>query len=1043
MVVNYSPITPEERKKKQRWSVLKWAIAGIALLVVIIAVSLVLYEMNTSRFQSQEFTRIASSLTYRLESGPSKSIAFPQNGPFDTRLGYAQLPNFLDRAKRKGMYIASQASFSPELLAYTQDGYFTPYTEKMQTGLRIADASGQPLYQFRYPRRIYAAFDSIPPLIVNSLLFIENRELLSSDNPYMNPAVDWKRFSRASLHEAAKRVGLDYKTIGGSTLATQIEKYRHSPSGITAGPREKLQQMVSASVRAYQGGKETLPARKGLVLSYLNTVPLSGAPGYGEVHGLADGLWVWFNSDMEQVNQLLRQPHPTGDTLQAQGQALRQVLSLMIAQRRPSYYLGQEGHTELNSLTAAYLRLLASNNYIQPSLRDAGLAREVSFRDFDEAPAQRIKDTDKGALIARTHLSNLLGKSLYDLDRLDLDATATLQNDLQAQVTAYLNQLSDPEFAGKIGVLGDRMLKAGRTEEVRYSFTLLERTPTGNLVRVQTDNTDQPFDMNEGSKLELGSTAKLRVLTTYLQIIAEVHARYAGAPQADLKQALATPQDNLSRWVLQYLSQAKDKSLQATLDAALQRRYSASPYEGFFTGGGMHTFHNFQNSDNGRNPSVQEAFLKSINLPFIRLMRDVVRYATYQNVDNAAALLSNDLDPRRRTYLSQFADREGQTYLRRFWRKYEGQDAQQRFATLLNSMRKNPVRLAVVHRFLYPDKDLKTFDRFLREQLPGEKLKNDRVEELYERYGPKAYNLADQGYLSRAHPLELWLLQYMLLHPEATWTEVVKESEPQRREVYAWLFKTRFKSARDSRIRTMLELDAFESIQQRWQRLGYPFQQLVPSLATALGSSGDRPEALAELMGIILNNGVRQRTLHIESLHFAAHTPYETALGCQPAPGEQVLVPEVAATLKRALLEVVEVGTARRLQGGFVRADGAILRMGGKTGTGDNRMVTLSSRGHRITSRAVNRTATFVFFLGDRHFGTLTAFVPGREAADFGFTSSLPVQVLRGMEPILEPYLNKYYTGGAQLATAGAKDPLATPAQTAALVPQNKPAAVR
>jgi hypothetical protein len=36
-------------------------------------------------------------------------------------------------------------------------------------------------------------------------------------------------------------------------------------------------------------------------------------------------------------------------------------------------------------------------------------------------------------------------------------------------------------------------------------------------VRVQTDSTDQPFDINEGSKLELGSTAKLRVLTTYLR----------------------------------------------------------------------------------------------------------------------------------------------------------------------------------------------------------------------------------------------------------------------------------------------------------------------------------------------------------------------------------------------------------------------------------------------------------------------------------------------------------------------------------------------
>ncbi|MNN34812.1 hypothetical protein D3C81_1486360 [compost metagenome] len=58
-----------------------------------------------------------------------------------------------------------------------------------------------------------------------------------------------------------------------------------------------------------------------------------------------------------------------------------------------------------------------------------------------------------------------------------------------------------------------------------------------------------------------------------------------------------------------------------------------------------------------------------------------------------------------------------------------------------------------------------------------------------------------------------------------------------------------------------------------------------------------------------------------------------------------------------------------------------------------------------ISSKAVNRTATFVFFIGDNHFGTLTAFVPGKAAEQFKFTSALPVQVLKGMAPILVPYL--------------------------------------
>merc|ERR1712093_443095 len=100
------------------------------------------------------------------------------------------------------------------------------------------------------------------------------------------------------------------------------------------------------------------------------------------------------------------------------------------------------------------------------------------------------------------------------------------------------------------------MLSPERTGDVRYSFTLFERGEQGFRVRVQTDNTNQPFDINEGSKLELGSTAKLRVLTTYLEVIAELHERYAKSDVATLRKAEAV--DPLTRWALAYLIQHED-----------------------------------------------------------------------------------------------------------------------------------------------------------------------------------------------------------------------------------------------------------------------------------------------------------------------------------------------------------------------------------------------------------------------------------------------------------------------------------------------------
>ena len=76
--------------------------------------------------------------------------------------------------------------------------------------------------------------------------------------------------------------------------------------------------------------------------------------------------------------------------------------------------------------------------------------------------------------------------------------------------------------------------------------------------------------------------------------------------------------------------------------------------------------------------------------------------------------------------------------------------------------------------------------------------------------------------------------------------------------------------------------------------------------------------------------------------------------------------------------------------------------MGGKTGTGDNRFKTVDAAGNVIESRAVDRTSTFAFFLGDRFFGTITAYVPGEDADKYSFTSALALQLLKGISPTVQ-----------------------------------------
>jgi membrane peptidoglycan carboxypeptidase len=193
----------------------------------------------------------------------------------------------------------------------------------------------------------------------------------------------------------------------------------------------------------------------------------------------------------------------------------------------------------------------------------------------------------------------------------------------------------------------------------------------------------------------------------------------------------------------------------------------------------------------------------------------------------------------------------------------------------------------------------------------------------------------------------------------------------------------------------------FRSIHKRWRKLGYPFGSLVPSYATAIGSSADRPAALAELMGVILNDGVKLPPITLTRLEFAANTPYHTVLKRKRPEASRIFQSEVSQVVRKALLNVVQEGTARRLRGAFPLGDGTTLPIGGKTGTGDHRFEVYSASGQVLESKVMNRTATFAFYLGSRFFGVMTVFVPGEDAAEFHFTSAIAVQIVKDMEPAL------------------------------------------
>jgi membrane peptidoglycan carboxypeptidase len=970
-----------------------------------LALTMVFVETNLPYLQSLFVSRAVTDMTFELGAGKSPAIRFPKSGPYDQRLGYIALPSMIQRLSQN-FDIERQARQSPALLDFIQAGGYAVYHEKFQAGLVLSDRSGNPLQAAPYPSNAYQRFEEIPPLIVNTLRFIEDRDLLDPEHPYRNPAVEWRRLALAAAGRMGGVVDREFRRGGASTLATQIEKYRHSPEGRTDDVHEKVRQMATATARAYLDGPETIAAQRRIIMTYLDSTPLGSRPGYGEVIGFGDGMRAWFGADLTEASRLLSEQPASSERNEARARVYKQALSLLLAQRRPSYYLNA-GQADLERLTDSYLRSLAIAGVIDPGLRDAALRHRLAFTREPPAPLPGSFVERKAVDAVRTELMTSLGlPDFYTLDHLDLSTNVSIDGAAQSRVAAVLERLKDPQAVKELGLVGDQLLGSADPAKVAWSVVLYERADDRNLVRIHADSLEQPFDINSEAKLILGSTAKLRTLATYLGIIDDLYRELSTYTTPALRRVVATSEDPLRRWAAGYLLPIppEQRALQPMLDAAMRRHYSANPSEEFMTGGGIHVFHNFERSEDRETPTVEDAFAHSVNLAFVRLMRDVIRHYEADIGARDEVLTSAD-NPLREELLVRFADREGSVYLSRFYSDYAGLSPAEALDRLAAHARRSPRRLIVMFRSVRPDASVSEMRAFLAGKIHDVPPEQSAAE-LYARYGVDKFSLGNRGYLAGVNPLELWLVAYLQLHPDATRSQVIAASATERQQAYDWLFNTGNTRKQDVRLKGLVEEQAFDRLLQDWKRQGYPFGHVVPSLASAIGSSGDRPESLATLMGIILNDGVRQSTTDLERVHFAAGTPYDTDMVYRPEAPERVMSEEVAATLRRALTGVVDNGTGSRVRAVYVEGDGTPLPIGGKTGTGDNRFESFGPKHRLIESRPVDRTATFVFFLGDRLYGTVTAYVSGPEAGDYHFTSALAVSLLKVLKPELQPLLD-------------------------------------
>ena len=977
-------------------------------------------EARTSAFQARMLSSIAGSATYEVLPGKNHSLLFPRTGPYNERLGYTRLGEAVSRLEARDYVVASQARHSAGMRSLSGLGVSPIYREKARAGLRIVDGRGRTFFAAAYPEKSFESFEAIPRVVMETLLYVENRDLMTPGDPRRNPAVEWPRLAKAAFAYGAEIFDPGRAIPGGSTLATQMEKFRHSFGGVTSSPTEKLRQMATASLRSYRYGIDTSRARRELIADYINSISLAARPGHGEVFGLSMGLALWYGADVDRVRELLVQPEVPGTDLEPKARAYKQVLTLLLAARRPSFYL-VENPEALGERADLYLRLLAEEGVISARLRDAALGVRLD-------PGSLALDVDAVAAgdrassrQVRTTLLSLLGlPSFYELDRMDLTVRQTVAERRQRAVEEILRSAQDPSRARALGLTGERLLDNGDPSNIVYAFSLYERGADYNRLRLQVDTLDGALDANEDVKLDLGSTAKLRTMATYLEVMAGLHERFARRDPERLARIAVDENDVLTAWAVERLRRHPGESREAFLEAAVERRYSADPDERFFTGGGIHRFHNFDEDDDGRTMSMARAFRHSVNLPFIRLMRDIVDHYTYGQTRSANEILSDPDHWARDYYLRRFADRESRLFLGRFYRKYRGKDPETALETLVRGRYMTPRRYTVILRAARPDlsKDEvigRVAQRFESSERWAPEIDAEVLETLYTDSAPGRFNAIELGHLTKLHPLEVWLVGFLTENPDATFDDALRVSKEHRVVSYRWLIATKKKHHQDRRISSELEIDAFAEIHKLWRRHGYPFPNLVPSYATAIGSSADRPSALAELLGIILNDGVRRPAVRLEELRFAEGTPFETNLVPAAGRGDRVMSPAVAATLRKLMFDTVSDGTARRAGDAIFGVNGETVPVGGKTGTGDHVFKVVDSDGEIVKSHVISRSATFAFIIGDRFYGVLSAYVKGEEAADYTFTSSLATQVFKMIGPALMPL----FEGGDEAVLAG------------------------
>ena len=190
------------------------------LLIFLIVLVLAIYQESRNHFYQSAFWHwYSNKLTYQLKDGATTQIHYPAAGPFDQRFGYSRLPVWIEKLQQSGFRLTAQSEFSPALQQYAGLGFYPPYTEKNSAGLLVNSCQQQTLYSHQAPAMQFDDLTKVAPLIIQSLLFVEDRTLLTPDHPRANPVLNLPRLGAAVWSQLQRAAGIPAAAAGGAIAA--------------------------------------------------------------------------------------------------------------------------------------------------------------------------------------------------------------------------------------------------------------------------------------------------------------------------------------------------------------------------------------------------------------------------------------------------------------------------------------------------------------------------------------------------------------------------------------------------------------------------------------------------------------------------------------------------------------------------------------------------------------------------------------------------------------------------------------------------------